>query len=154
MSDIKKLRDELVIMSKYGSALGVLNWDQEVNIPKKGHAFRGEVNALLSADLHNRFTSKEFVGLVKKLHEPATFEKLSPDDKVIVRETYKDVEKSLKIPTEMVEQMARLATEAFGAWAEAREKFSLPLAAEGLGGGNVCGFTEARSMHDPLIIYL
>jgi Zn-dependent M32 family carboxypeptidase len=38
MSDMQKLRDELVVMSKYGSALGVLNWDQEVNLPKKGHA--------------------------------------------------------------------------------------------------------------------
>jgi carboxypeptidase Taq len=122
MSDIQKLRNELVIMSKYGSALGVLNWDQEVNLPKKGHEFRGEVNALLSADLHRRFTSDEFVGLVKKLHESSSLNKLSKDDQIIVRETYKDVEKSLKIPTEMVEQMARLTTQAFNAWADARAK--------------------------------
>jgi carboxypeptidase Taq len=122
MSDIQKLRNELLLMSKYGSALGVLGWDQEVNLPKKGHAFRGEVNALLSADLHRRFTSKEFVGLVKKLHEPSSFDKLSDDEKIIVRETWRDLEKSLKIPTELVEQMARLSTEAFAAWAEAREK--------------------------------
>src|SRR3954471_12561310 len=101
MKDIQKLRSELVIMSKYGSALGVLNWDQEVNLPKKGHAFRGEVNALLSADLHRRFTSDEFVGLVKRLYESSSFDELSEDDQIIVRETYKDVEKSLKIPTKM-----------------------------------------------------
>jgi carboxypeptidase Taq len=122
MATIQKLRDELVILSKYGSALGVLNWDQEVNLPKKGHQFRGEVNALLSADLHRRVTSDEFVNLVKKLHEQAAFEKLSKDDQVIVRETWRDVEKSLKIPTEMVEEMARLTTEAFAAWADARSK--------------------------------
>jgi carboxypeptidase Taq len=122
MSDIQKLRSELVIMSKYGSALGVLNWDQEVNLPKKGHEFRGEVNALLSADLHRRFTSDEFVSLVKNLREPANLDKLSKDEQIIVRETYKDVEKSLKIPVEMVEQMARLSTQAFAAWADAREK--------------------------------
>jgi carboxypeptidase Taq len=109
-------------MSKYGAALGVLGWDQEVNIPKKGHAFRGEVNALLSADLHRRFTSDKFVGLVKKLREPAKFDKLSKDEQIIVRETWRDVEKSLKIPTDLVEEMARLATEAFAAWADAREK--------------------------------
>jgi Zn-dependent M32 family carboxypeptidase len=83
MSDIQKLRNELVIMAKYGSALGVLNWDQEVNLPKKGHQFRGDVNALLSADLHRRFTSDEFVNLVKKLHEPVlnsplTLKSISP----------------------------------------------------------------------------
>jgi carboxypeptidase Taq len=122
MSDIQELRNELVIMSKYGSALGVLGWDQEVNIPKKGRAFRGEVNALLSADLHRRATADKFVGLVKKLREPAKFDKLSKDEQIIVRETWRDVEKSLKIPTELVEEMARLATEAFAAWAEAREK--------------------------------
>jgi carboxypeptidase Taq len=122
MKDIQKLRSELVIMSKYGSALGVLNWDQEVNLPKKGHAFRGEINALLSADLHKRFTSKEFVKLVKKLYAPASYDKLNKDDQIIVRETWRDLEKSLKIPTEMVEEMARLSIQAFNAWAEAREK--------------------------------
>jgi len=120
MSEIKDLRNELVIMSKYGSALGLLGWDQEVNLPKKGHEFRGEVNALLSADLHKRFTSPEFVSLVKKLREAKNFEKLSPDEQVVVRETWRDVEKSIKIPTELVEKMARLATQAFAAWAEAR----------------------------------
>jgi carboxypeptidase Taq len=122
MTDIQKLRDELVLMSKYGSALGVLSWDQEVNLPKKGHAFRGEVNALLSADLHRRFTSDEFVGLVKKLREPSSLIKLSSDEQIIVRETWRDLEKSLKIPAEMVEEMARLSTEAFAAWADARGK--------------------------------
>jgi carboxypeptidase Taq len=127
MSDIQKLRNELIVMSKYGSALGVLNWDQEVNLPKKAHQFRGEINALLSADLHRRFTSDEFVKLVKKLHEPASFNKLTEDEKIIVRETWRDVEKSLKIPTEMVEEMARLSTEAFAAWADAREKSDFKL---------------------------
>jgi carboxypeptidase Taq len=122
MSGIQDLRNELIIMSKYGSALGVLNWDQEVNLPKKGHQFRGEVNALLSADLHRRFTSDDFVRLVKELREPGNFKKLSLNEQIIVRETWRDVEKSLKIPTEMVEEMARLSTQAFAAWAEAREK--------------------------------
>jgi carboxypeptidase Taq len=122
MSDIKDLKNELTIMGKYGSALGVLNWDQEVNLPKKGHQFRGEVNALLSADLHRRFTSDKFVTLVKKLRQTEVFENLTEDEQVIVRETWRDLEKSLKIPSEMVEEMARLSAEAFAAWADARSK--------------------------------
>ncbi len=62
------------------------------------------------------------MNLVKKLRDPASFDKLSTDDQIIVRETYKDVEKSLKIPTELVEAMAKLTTQSFAAWAEAREK--------------------------------
>lgn len=122
MSDIKKLRGELLTLAKYGSALGVLNWDQEVNLPKKAHEFRGEINALLSADLHKRFTSDEFVNLVKELHEPVNYDKLSDDEKIIVRETWRDVEKSLKIPVELVEEMSKLTTQAFAAWADARAK--------------------------------
>jgi carboxypeptidase Taq len=122
MDDMKKLREELVLMAKYGSALAVLGWDQEVNMPKKGQEIRGEVNALLSADLHRRFTSDEFVNLVKKLHESKVFEGLSKDDQIIVRETWKDVEKSLKIPVELVEEFAKLTTQAFAAWVDAREK--------------------------------
>lgn len=127
MDDFQKLRKELVEMAKYGSAMAVLGWDQEVNLPKKAHQFRGEVNALLAADLHRRFTSDKFVNLVKKLREPAVYESLSVDQQVVVRETWKDLEKSIKIPAELVEQMAKTTTEAFAAWAEAREKSDFKL---------------------------
>ena len=95
MKGYQKLHTELVQMAKYGSALAVLGWDEQVNMPADGREFRGEVSALISADLHRRFTSSEFVKLVKGLRQPANFEKLSADQKITVRETWKDLEKAL-----------------------------------------------------------
>jgi carboxypeptidase Taq len=122
MKDMEKLRRELSEMAKYGSALAVLGWDEQVYMPEEAREFRGEVMALMSADLHRRFTADNFVTLVKKLKEPQSFEKLSADEKVIVRETWRDLQKSLKIPSEFVEEFSKLTTQAFGAWVEARKK--------------------------------
>jgi carboxypeptidase Taq len=122
MKDMEKLRRELSEMAKYGSALAVLGWDEQVYMPEKAREFRGEVMAQMSADLHRRFTADNFVTLVKKLKEPQSFEKLSADEKVIARETWRDLQKSLKIPSDFVEEFSKLTTQAFGAWVEARKK--------------------------------
>jgi carboxypeptidase Taq len=78
--------------------------------------------AQMSADLHGRFTADNFVSLVKKLKEPQSLEKLSADERIIVRETWRDLQKSLKIPSDFVEEFSKLTTQAFGAWVEARKK--------------------------------
>lgn len=114
-----KLKAELVELSKLGSAMAVLGWDQEVNLPAKAHRFRGEVNALLSSQLHQRFTAPEFVALVEEL---AKADGLDGDGKVIARETWRDVSRARKLPPEFVANMARLTTAGFQAWAEARQK--------------------------------
>jgi carboxypeptidase Taq len=122
MNKIQKLRAQLQYITKFGSALELLGWDEEVNLPPKAHEYRGEVNATLSAEVHKRFISDEFYQLVLDLAKPENYEKLSDDEKVIVRETKRDVEQSRKIPTDFVEEMAKLTTKAFGSWVEARKK--------------------------------
>lgn len=122
MKKIHDLRDQLLIIAKLGSALAVLGWDQEVNLPIKGHAMRGEVNSLLAADIHRRATSPEFVRLVKSLAQPGIFNTLSSNEQVVVRETLRDVQRAQKLPVKFVEEFTRLSTEAFAAWAEARQK--------------------------------
>jgi carboxypeptidase Taq len=122
MDKFKLLKNELQEMAKYGSAVAVLDWDEQTYMPTAGREFRGEVKALLTTDLHKRFTSNEFVRLVKELRYPVHFEKLNDSQKIIVRETWRDLEKALKIPSEFVEEFSKLATEAFGAWVDARQK--------------------------------
>lgn len=114
--------EELKIIAKYGSALSVLGWDEEVNLPPTAHAYRGQVNALLATDLHRRLTSEKTYRLLLELSEPSVYEKLSDNQKVIVRETKRDVELSMKLPTQFVEKMSLLTTKAFGVWVEARQK--------------------------------
>jgi carboxypeptidase Taq len=122
MDKYENLKKALQDMAKYGSAVAVLDWDEQTYMPPAGREFRGEVKALITTDLHKRFTADEFVVLVKELYEPKNFDKLNADQKIVVRETWKDLEKALKIPPDFVEEFSRLSTQAFGAWVEARQK--------------------------------
>ena len=119
---LKKLRAQLTQIAKLGSALALLSWDEEVNLGSKGHSFRGEVNAALAADLHRQVTHPKFVQLVKELAKKQKPGRLTPDEQVIVRETWRDVERAQKLPVEFVEKMTKLTSKAFGIWAEARQK--------------------------------
>jgi len=122
MESYEKLVTELKTLAKYGSALSLLSWDEEVNLPARAHSYRGEVNALLSSDFHNRLTKQETYDLVAKLSEPGIFSGLSDDQKTVVRETKRDLDMARKLPTEFVEKMSLLTTKAFGVWVEARKK--------------------------------
>jgi carboxypeptidase Taq len=119
MNDSDKLRGELQRIAKYGSVLAVLNWDEEVNLPPGAHAYRAEVSALLSADLHKKITSEKFAGLVKKLNDSA--DKLTEDERAIAVNAWRDISRAQKLPTEFVEKLSRLTSEAFGVWAKARK---------------------------------
>ncbi|MGI8637372.1 MAG: carboxypeptidase M32 [Segetibacter sp.] len=122
MNKTEKLKSELLTFARLGSALGLLGWDQEVNLPPKAAQYRGEVTSQLAADLHKKVTSKKFIDSLKELKQPENFQNLSKDDQVIVRQTWRDVEKASKLPTEFVEEMSKLTSQAFGVWAEARQK--------------------------------
>jgi len=91
-------------------------------MPPKGLTIRGEVKSLLSAELHRRATDPKFVALVKHLASPASSIALSSDERVIIRETWRDVQRAQKLPVEFVEEFTKLTTNAFAAWAEARKK--------------------------------
>ena len=54
-NEIEKLSERLRELSYLGSAIGVLHWDQEVNMPKKGADARAASIALLSGLVHNKF---------------------------------------------------------------------------------------------------
>lgn len=127
MDRTKALTDYLKRLAKYGSALALLGWDEEVNLPTSGHGFRGEVNALLATDLHKKVTGPELANLIEELAAPDVFSKLTFDQRVIVRETKRDIEHAKKLPPEFVEKMALLTSKAFGAWVEARKKSDFKL---------------------------
>lgn len=122
MKKIDTLRERLLVIARLGSAAALLGWDQEVNLPSKGQAYRGEVEAQLAGELHKLSTDTAFVGLIKELNTPAVMKQLSSDEQVIVRETWCDVEKAIMLPTAFVQEFTKLSSQAFGAWAEARQK--------------------------------
>ncbi len=120
MSQFRQIYKHLQTVAKLGSASAVLAWGEEVYLPPKGRGFRAQVNAYLAGELHKAITDPTFVDNLKQLNQPAQFKKLKADQQVIVRETWRDVQRELKLPEKFVTELAELTSKAFGDWVEAR----------------------------------
>lgn len=127
MIKIKELRERLLVIARLGSAVNLLGWDQEVNLPPKAQTYRGEVQAQLAGDLHRLSTDNTFVALIKDLHAPASMKSLTSDEQVIVREVWRDVEKAIKLPGTFVEDFTKLTSQGMAVWTEARQKSNFAL---------------------------
>ena len=121
---ILREQKELSIYSGIGSLLG---WDQMTYMPSKGIEDRSEQIALISRLSHQKVISDEFWNHIQNLVKPENYEKLSDNNKIIVKILNEDVEKSRKIPSEFVEKMSKTTTVAYTVWEKARAKSNFPI---------------------------
>jgi carboxypeptidase Taq len=97
---------------------GLLSWDQETFMPRKGAATRGRQMAMLSGMAHERFTSREMGEAIRG----AETESLTGLAAVNLRELKRTWERSTRVPVELVREMAETSAAAKMAWRDAREK--------------------------------
>jgi carboxypeptidase Taq len=102
----------------HASVLGLLQWDEQVNLPPDSGDRRAGQLALL-AELHHRATTDPAIGRLLVSLEAGVAE-LTADEKVIVRHARRDYDRATKLPPEFVAAKAALESEAFHAWREAR----------------------------------
>ncbi len=110
---ISRLRE----IGQIDSASALLDWDAETYMPKNGLAVRAEQLALLARLSHERMTDSAVGDLIARLDEPC-------DDEVVetnVREIKRHYTRATKIPTSLVERIARVSTVAKESWQKARE---------------------------------
>ncbi|MHC4391567.1 MAG: carboxypeptidase M32 [Planctomycetota bacterium] len=103
-----------------GSIGGLLSWDQETYMPKKGNAFRAEQMALLSGLRHEKFTTSALGEELSALEEAA--DALSPEQRANVRETRRSYDKAVKLPKEFVSELSKTCSLAHDAWIKARKE--------------------------------
>ncbi len=101
------------------SSLG--SWDQETYMPDGAAAHRGEQQALLAGLTHERRTSKRVGDLIAACESDRSLNGDSPAAAAI-REFRRDYDLATKLPRELVEELARLGTQAQQVWKQAREK--------------------------------
>lgn len=121
---VYKLQKEITTLERTAS---LVDWDQKTYMPAEGIQDCSEKISLLSRLAHERFTSKEFKDSVDYLLQPDNLKKLNEKDKTIVKRLYKDIEKSSKLPTEFVENMSRLTTNAETSWEKAKKENSFEI---------------------------
>ncbi|MBP7949089.1 MAG: carboxypeptidase M32 [Verrucomicrobiales bacterium] len=102
------------------SAVAQLSWDQETNMPPRSAAFRGTQLAFLSGQHHRLATAPEvgrWLGICEETGaEPGSAAETN------LRGWRRDHDLAVKIPPELVEEMARTTTAGHHAWIDARKK--------------------------------
>ena len=114
---IQLSRDETVL----SSCVEVLQWDEEVCMPRGGVEHRAEQMALLAGLVHDRGSNPRYDELLSIVEgSPLVRDPASPQA-VNVRELRRAFDRERRIPRRLVEESARVKALASQAWAEARK---------------------------------
>ena len=113
---LAEIKEYLKDIEYLNSAIGTLQWDSRVNIPKKGTAYRGEVLGYLSNHLYKLQTSDVLKGCIDY------FSGNERDDVVkgIVEKQKKEYDRTMKIPERRYREYVIAASNAEAAWEEAK----------------------------------
>jgi carboxypeptidase Taq len=96
---------------------GHLGWDQEVLMPSKGAASRGEMMAWLAGQRHQLLTDARTGELLDALEKA----NLDLDQTANVREMRRSYDQAVRLPKRFVETFAQARSEALVAWQDARK---------------------------------
>jgi carboxypeptidase Taq len=104
--------------SLLGSCANVLGWDERTYMPRQGSAHRAEQMALLARMGHEAFTAPIIGELLNAVESSGDGD---ADVQANVREIRRLHNRAVKLPKELVEELARVTTRAQQAWQEARQ---------------------------------
>src|SRR5438094_1525063 len=107
--------------SLLGSCASVLGWDERTYMPRKGSAHRAEQMALLARMTHEMLTAPEIGRLLGELEASALVREKDSVPAVNIREIRRAYDRAVKLPKELVEELARVTTRAQQIWQEARQ---------------------------------
>ncbi len=109
---------ECSLLSSCGSLLG---WDERTYMPRQGSVHRAEQMALLARLAHEMLTAPEIGQLLAQLEESALAREKDSVPAVNIREIRRTYDRAVKLPKELVEELARVTTRAQQIWQEARQ---------------------------------
>jgi len=128
-SAYEKLIERVKDIGRLRSIEQLLDWDQEVYMPRRGVTARAEQMALIAGMAHEQFVADETRELIARAEAGA-------GDLVVatnLRETKRVFDRSVKVPVELVKEIARVSAHAKSAWAEARKTSTFATFAPHLG---------------------
>lgn len=121
---------ELIRRSKelglLNSCAAVLGWDQQTFMPRNGAALRGEQMALLASLSHQKFTDPKIGELLAAVEGSDLVSVAESDAAANVREIRRGYDRATKLPQSLVEELARVTTQAQQAWEDAKKKNDFP----------------------------
>src|SRR5216684_6207949 len=121
--ELIKRAKEYSLLASCGS---VLAWDERTYMPRKGSAHRAEQIALVARMAHEMATSPEIGRLLEEVEKSDLVRDKESAAAVNVREIRRSYDRAVKLPKELVEELARVTTRAQQAWQEARQANDFP----------------------------
>jgi carboxypeptidase Taq len=114
---------EAAVLSSCGAVLG---WDERTYMPRNGSAFRGDQMALLARLTHEMTTDPKVGECLAAVEGSALVKDPEAAEAINVRETRRTYDRAVKVPKELVEELARVTTRAQQVWQEARGRNDFP----------------------------
>src|SRR5437016_5782295 len=105
-----------------GSCAELLAWDERTYMPHNGSAHRAEQMALLARMAHEMTTAPEIGELLAALQSSELFKEGDSVPAANLLEIRRSYDRDVKLPKELVEELARVTTRAQQIWQEARAK--------------------------------
>ncbi|MFO0935679.1 MAG: carboxypeptidase M32 [Gemmataceae bacterium] len=109
------------------SCAAVLGWDQQTYMPKGGAALRGEQMAWFAAEGHKRATDPKIAELLSLVEGSEVVANADRAEAANVREWRHGYDRATKLPSRLVEELARVTTAAQQSWDEAKGKSDFSL---------------------------
>lgn len=117
---LARLKEILAEVFDINAAIALLDWDEQCYMPQAGAEGRGNQQASLNRIAHVRFTSDEVGQLLADLKPYAAQLDPDSDDARLIKVTKRRFEKEVKVPADMVAELAQVTSVAHGVWTKAR----------------------------------
>src|SRR4051794_1032753 len=120
---LRRVRDASVL----GSCASVLGWDERTYMPRAGSGHRGEQMAILARLSHEMMTDPKLGELLGTLESSSLVRDPESGVAANVREIRRTYDRATKLPKELVEELARVTSQAQGVWQEAKQRSDFAL---------------------------
>ena len=107
-----------------GRVGGLLDWDEQVNMPPRGASARGEAKATLAGVLHERICDERFGEAIAELGDDG---ELGTFERARVREARRERDRAVRVPASLVRALAIAESAGFEAWQAARSEADFSL---------------------------
>ena len=117
LHQLRSIQAEIIDLSQ---VVGLLGWDQQVNMPPAAAEARGNQMATLQQLIHIKSTTPELGQLLDDLVEAAKNLDPDSDEAREIKVSKRAFDQTVKVPPEFSAKLARVTAAANQAWAEAR----------------------------------
>ena len=101
-----------------GGVAGVVGWDQQVMMPPKGAAQRARAATALASLMHERVVDPAYGEAIEGAE--ALGDSLDETQRASLREARRDRDRAVKVPADLVRELAMAEAEGFELWQRAR----------------------------------